>query len=146
MNTSPIPWAAPIGRALLALIFILSAVGKLQQWQGTAQMMTDRGLPAADALLSIAVGLELVGGVMVLLGLYARWGALALLAFLVPVSIVMHNFWAQPEAQQMPEFINFMKNVSIAGGLTFVLAMGAGPFSIDALRRPRATTISVSTA
>ena len=98
-------------------------------------MMADKGLPAVDALLSVAVGLELVGGILVLLGLYARWGALALLAFLVPVTLIMHNFWTLPEAEAMKQMINFMKNVSIAGGLLMVLALGAGPLSIDALRQ-----------
>jgi uncharacterized membrane protein YphA (DoxX/SURF4 family) len=121
----------------LALIFILSAVGKLQDWQGTVQMMADRGLPMPDVLLSISVGLELVGGVLVVLGLYARWGAVVLLLFLVPVSVIMHNFWAVPEDQMQMQMINFMKNVSIAGGLVFLLAMGAGPVSIDALRERR---------
>ena len=79
MTQSPAAWAAPLGRLLLASIFVLSAVGKLNDWHGTAGMMANRGLPAPDALLAIAVGLELVGGIMVVLGLYARWGALALL-------------------------------------------------------------------
>mgnify|MGYP002623001026 CR=1 FL=1 len=148
MTQNPLGWLAPIGRALLAAIFILSGVDKLQHWSDTAQVMADRGLPAVDALLSIAVGLELVGGIMVLIGLYARWGAAVLLAFLVPVSLIMHNFWAAPEPRQMTEMIHFMKNASIAGGLVFVLAVGAGPVSIDALRRRKplgpAPTISVS--
>lgn len=146
MSKSPTGWAAPIGRILLALIFIMSAVGKLQQWQGTIQMMADRGLPAPDVLLSIAVGLELVGGALVVLGLYARWGAAALLLFLVPVSVIMHNFWALPADQARPEMINFMKNVSIAGGLVFLWAMGAGPVSVDALRERRTTRSSRPTA
>ena len=137
MDQHPIRWIAPVGRVLLALIFLLSAVGKLQGWQGTVQMMADRGLPVPDALLSISVGLELVGGVLVVLGLYARWGAVVLLLFLVPVSVIMHNFWTVPEDQMQMQMINFMKNVSIAGGLVFLLAMGAGPVSIDALRERR---------
>jgi putative oxidoreductase len=138
MDQHPIRWLAPVGRILLALIFVASAVGKLQDWQGTLQMMTDRGLPMPDALLSIAVGLELVGGVLVILGLYARWGAVVLLLFLVPVSVIMHNFWAAPQEQMQVQMINFMKNVSISGGLVFLLAMGAGPLSIDAVRVRRA--------
>lgn len=139
MTPSPVPWAAPLGRALLSLIFVLSAVNKLQGWQGTVEMMAGKGLPVPDALLSMAVGLELVGGILVAIGLYARWGALALLTFIVPVSLIMHNFWAQPEgAQRMGEMISFMKNLTISGGLLFLLAMGAGPWSIDALwqRKP----------
>ncbi len=138
MTPSPVAWAAPLGRVLLSLIFLLSAASKLQGWQETVQVLADKGLPAPEALLSVAVGLELVGGVMLVLGLYARWGAVALLLFIVPVSVIMHNFWALPEGEQrMGEMISFMKNCTIAGGLLFVLAMGAGPVSIDALRRKK---------
>ena len=138
MTPRLVVWAAPLGRVLLSLIFLLSAANKLQGWQGTVQMMADKGLPAPEALLSVAVGLELVGGVMLVLGLYARWGAVALLLFILPVSVIMHNFWALPEGEQrMGEMISFMKNFTIVGGLLFVLAMGAGPVSIDALRRKK---------
>jgi uncharacterized membrane protein YphA (DoxX/SURF4 family) len=85
-------------------------------------------------LLSLAVALEILGGALVLLGLYARLGALVLLVFLVPVSIIMHNFWAYEGKEQTEQMINFMKNVAIMGGLTMVLALGAGPVSVDSLR------------
>jgi uncharacterized membrane protein YphA (DoxX/SURF4 family) len=136
VSQNAIVYLAPLGRVLLSLIFLGSAVGKLQDWQGTAQMMTDRGLPAVDALLSIVVGLELVGGLMVMLGLYTRSGVLLLLIFLVPASVVMHNFWTMPPGpDRMNQMAHFMKNLSIIGGLIFVLAMGPGPLAIDALMR-----------
>ena len=140
MRASPMPWLAPIGRALLALLFLLSAFNKLQGWQGTVDMMAGKGLPVPDALLSISVGLELIGAVLVIVGLYARWGALSLLLFLLPVTFIMHNFWAVAEGpERMAEMGNFMKNITIAGGLIFLLAMGAGPFSIDAIIERRAS-------
>ena len=73
----------------------------------------------------------------VLLGLYARFGVLALLAFLIPVSAIMHNFWAFEDPDRTHQMISFMKNVSIMGGLVMVLALGAGPCSIDSLLKPK---------
>lgn len=133
MATAPVQYAAPIGRLLLALIFLLSAMGKFNDWQGTINMIASKGLPAPDAFLSVAVALEIIGGLSVLLGFYARLGAVALLAFLVPVTLIMHGFWTAEEDAWMGEMINFMKNVSITGGIVLVLAFGAGPCSIDAL-------------
>jgi putative oxidoreductase len=129
---------APLGRLLLSLIFVASAAGKLSDWQGPAKMMADKGLPAVDVLLSIAIALEIFGGVLVMLGFYTRCGAFALLVFLVPVSLIMHNFWTIDDVpQRMEQMINFMKNVSISGGLVMVLALGPGPLSIDSLRQPK---------
>jgi putative oxidoreductase len=130
-------YAAPVGRILLSLIFLLSAAGKFNDWPSTTKMLTDKGLPAADALLSVAVVLEIVGGASVLLGLYARLGAVALLAFMLPVTFIMHNFWTYEGAENMNQMINFMKNVSITGGIVLVLAFGAGPSSIDSLSEPK---------
>ncbi len=131
--------AAPLGRLLLTTIFLASAVATISDWQAPAKLMADKGLPAVDALLAIAVVLEIVGGLMVLLGLNARWGGVVLLVFLVPVTIIMHDFWAVPKEQQQMEMINFMKNVSIMGGVLMIVALGAGPVSVDAWRSPKNT-------
>jgi putative oxidoreductase len=137
MSPNALRFFAPLGRLLLSLIFVASAGAKLSDWQGPAKMMADKGLPAVDVLLSIAIALELFGGVLVFVGWYTRFGALALLAFLVPVTLIMHNFWTLDEGpQRMEQMINFMKNVSISGGLLMVLALGPGPLSIDSLRQP----------
>lgn len=138
MQSSPVRYLAPVGRILLSSIFLASAASKITDWQQPAQMMNDQGLPAVSVLLSVAVALELIGGASVLLGFYARFGALALLAFLIPVSAMMHDFWTLPDGpERMGQMISFMKNVSIAGGVIMVLALGAGPCSIDSMMRPR---------
>ena len=53
-----------------------------------------------------------------MVGFRARWGAVALLIFLLPVTLVFHNFWAVPAEQQQMEMANFLKNLAIGGGLT----------------------------
>src|SRR5262249_45651537 len=93
MPRKSIEYLAPIGRALLSIIFLASAAGKFAQWQDTVKMLVDKNLPNPELLLGIAAGLEIVGGAMVFLGLYARVGAVLLLLFLVPASFIMHNFW-----------------------------------------------------
>lgn len=82
----------------------------------------------------IATAFQFTGGIGVVVGYKARWSALALLIFLVPVTIVFHNFWAAPVNERQLETINFLKNLSIAGGTLIVFARGAGAFSIDEIR------------
>jgi putative oxidoreductase len=138
MSPSTLRYFAPLGRLLLSLIFVASAAGKINDWQSPAKMMADKGVPAVDALLSIAIALEISGGLLVLLGWYTRFGALALLLFIVPVSLIMHNFWTIEEGpQRMEQMISFMKNVSISGGLVMVLALGPGPVSLDGLAQSK---------
>ncbi|HYS07235.1 MAG TPA: DoxX family protein [Myxococcales bacterium] len=123
-----------IGRVAHGLIFLVSGFGKLTAWSGTAAYAASKGV--GTALLAIAAALEPLGAISIVLGFKARWGALALLIFLVPVTLVFHNFWAVPAQQQQLEMVNFLKNLGIAGGLLIVLGRGAGAFSIDARRSP----------
>jgi putative oxidoreductase len=122
-------WAQLVGRVALGAIFILSALNKLGHWSQTVGYVGTKGVSAF--LLAIATALELLGGISVVLGLRARWGALALIVFLVPVTLVFHNFWAVPPEQQQGQMVNFLKNLSIFGGLLIVLGRGAGAYSID---------------
>jgi len=127
-------WAQFVGRVALGTIFVVSGLGKLAAWQGTAAYAGSKGVP--EILLAIATALELLGAVSVVLGFRTRWGALALLIFLVPVTLVFHNFWAVPPEQQQMQLVHFLKNLSIGGGLLMVFGRGAGAFSIDSSRTP----------
>jgi putative oxidoreductase len=134
-------WAQLLGRIALGAIFVISALGKLAHWSGTVAYVASKGVPAW--MLAIATALELLGGLSVILGLKARWGALAMLIFLVPVTLVFHNFWAVPEAQRQMQQVNFLKNISIFGGALIVLARGAGAYSFDGAES-RATAAPVA--
>ena len=67
-----------------------------------------------------------------------RLGAWLLVIFLVPVTLVMHNFWSvsDPMTHQL-ETAMFMKNVTMLGGALVISYFGAGPLSLDALLSPR---------
>jgi putative oxidoreductase len=124
-------WAALIGRALLAIVFIPAGYSKIGGFAATAGYMASQGLPFVDLLLALTIALELGGGILLLVGWKARWIALALAGFTLLAAAVFHNYWAMPEAEQTMQQIMFMKNVGIAGGLLMVFALGPGRLSID---------------
>ena len=66
-----------------------------------------------------------------LLGWKTRWAALAFVVFLIVVSPIFHGFWAVPPEQAMAQQINFMKNMSILGGMLVLFAFGPGRYSVD---------------
>ena len=123
-----------VGRILLALLFILSGLGKLTDIAGTAGYIASGGLPMASALAAIVGLLELGGGLAIAIGFHARWAALALGLFTLLASVLFHKFWSAPADQAFVQQLMFLKNLSIAGGMFFVAALGAGPMSIDARR------------
>lgn len=123
-----------IGRVLLALMFVVSGFGKLANIEGTAGYIASGGLPMATALAVIVGLLELFGGLAILVGFHARWAALALGLFTLAASLLFHNFWAVPADMAFMQQLMFMKNLSIAGGMFIVAALGAGPMSFDTRR------------
>ena len=122
-------FAVLIGRILLVLIFLKSGLGKIENFQGAAQYMAKFGMPYTNFFLVGAIFFELVGSITVILGYFARFGAVLLLIFLIPTTLIFHNIFKDP-----PMMIQFMKNVSMFGGLLVLLSFGPGRFSFDYLR------------
>ncbi len=120
--------AALIGRILLVLIFLKSGTGKIGNLEGTAQSMVKHSMPFVTFFLYGAIFLELAGSITVILGLFARWGALLLVIFLVPTTLIFHTNFNDPN-----QVVHFMKNVSMLGGCLILLSAGAGRFSLDHL-------------
>ncbi len=120
-----------LGRVLLALIFLVSGVMKIPNWEGTAGYMEFMGMPMVTVFLIGAIVLEIGGGLSVMFGFKARWGALALIVFTIPTTLIFHAYWAVDPEQMQTQQIMFMKNLAIVGGLLLVMANGAGPLSLD---------------
>ena len=94
---------------------------------GTQQYMAAHGMPFAGLFLIGAIILEIGGGLSVLLGYKARWGAIALVVFLIPTTLIFHTKFSEHL-----QVIMFMKNLAILGGLLMVSYFGPGPISFDA--------------
>ena len=120
-----------IGRILLAAIFLMSGIGKIGGFAGTAGYMASKGLPMVEVLLAITIVIEIGAALMLIVGYKARLGATALLLWMIPVTFLFHNFWAMPADQQMIQQIMFMKNLGLMGGMLYIMAFGSGLMSVD---------------
>jgi putative oxidoreductase len=127
-------------RTMLALIFLMSALGnKIPNFSGIAGYMAGEGVPAPQILLAGAIAFLLVGSASLILGYKARLGAGLLFVFLVLAAYYFHDFWTFADAaERQQQTIQFMKNLALMGGMLFVVANGAGPWSLDA-RQPLAS-------
>ncbi|MEV0678113.1 DoxX family protein [Actinosynnema sp. NPDC050436] len=114
---------ALIGR----ILFFGSAVGHLTQADAMAGYAASKGVPSPRPATQASGVLMAVGGLMVLLGVWADLGALLLVLFLLPTAFLMHNFWTQtdPQARQS-EMIQFNKDVALAGAALMFFGVYAG--------------------
>ena len=113
---------------LMAAIFLMSGLGKIADPAGTQQYMQAMGMTWATTLFYIgAIVIEMGGGISLLLGYWTRAGAMALLLFMIPTTLVFHTHFADQN-----QMIHFLKNLAMFGGLCYIAAYGAGPISLDA--------------
>ena len=119
-----------IGRIMLALIFIAAGAMKLGDIGGTGQYMTSVGLPANLALP--AALFELIGGIMIALGIFTRLTALVFAAFCLLTALLFHRETADPIQAAMA-----MKNIAIAGGFLCLFAHSQAAWSLDSMRQRR---------
>jgi putative oxidoreductase len=118
------------GRILLSAIFIISGFGKVTGFEGTAGYMASAGLPFVNILLVLTIAVELGGGILLAVGWKARWVALAIFLFLIPVTLIFHSSGADP-AQAQQQMTQALKNFAIMGGMLYVFAFGPGAWSLD---------------
>jgi putative oxidoreductase len=119
-----------IGRILFAFLFIESGFTHFQNQ--TIEHAANHGVMMANLLVPASGFIAIVGGLSILLGIKTKWGAWLLVLFLVPVTLIMHNFWVINDTKELEvQMIMFMKNLSILGGALIIAYFGAGPLSID---------------
>jgi putative oxidoreductase len=112
------------GRILLSALFLLSGLGKIGAYAGTAGYMSSLGVPGA--LLPVVIATEILGALAIIVGWKTRIIAFLLAGFSLLTAVIFHNHFGD-----QIQMIMFLKNVSIAGGYLLLVANGAGPLSID---------------
>ena len=120
-------YLAATGRVLLAAIFIWSGIGKVLDPASSLGYISSVGLPFAEVGLGVAILVELLGGVALIIGYRTRLVATGLALFSIATALVFHSALGDQN-----QFIHFMKNIAMAGGLLQVAAFGAGRVGLDA--------------
>lgn len=117
-------FAAPAGRVLISLMFVMSGFMKITTYEATAGYMASMGVPGT--LLPLVILTEIVGGLAVIVGYRTRLAAFLLAGFSALSALSFHADFSDQVQMTM-----FLKNFAIAGGFLFLVAFGPGAFSID---------------
>ncbi len=118
-----------VARTFLAIIFLYAGTNKIMNFAGTQEQIANAGLPLAFLVTVFTILFQILGGLALIIGFQARIGALLLVLFLVPATLVFHNPIADPS-----QMTQFMKNLAILGGLFMVLTYGSGAVSLDSTK------------
>ena len=137
---------AMIGSMCFSVIFILSGINRILNWNATEQMLVnafldslsytyeyawiqpvfDVLLPWASTILVVATAVELVGGILLFVGVHVRFAALLLFLFLIPTTYFFHHFWFLQGPERELQMVMFLKNFALFGATLVFLAQGKG--------------------
>lgn len=129
--------AYTVGRVFVPIIFIVSGVQKVMNVAGTAKMLADanvpvpeaivpylQGIPKYEALTYLTAAVEIICGLMIMVGIAARWGALVLFVFTAAATFYFHNFWHMTGEAAAQNQVHALKNLSIMGALLLIVSGG----------------------
>jgi putative oxidoreductase len=121
-----------IGRIMLAWVFVGVAYGAMTNFAGSLAYFTSQKLYAPALWTWMALLLELLISVSLILGIGTRYGAILVFVFVLIATAIAHRYWEFPAGpQQIGQYNNFLKNISIMGGALAIFVTGAGRFSLD---------------
>lgn len=110
-----------LGRAILGGYFVYSGVNHFLHRQHISGYAAAKGTPVPNAAVLGTGALLIAGGASILAGAKPRNGLAALIGFLIPTSIVMHNFWEEEGQVQQADMINFSKNMALVGAMLMLI-------------------------
>lgn len=113
-----------VGRIFLSVLFLVSGLGKITGYAGTAAYMSSLGVPGV--LLPLVIATEVLGAIFIIVGWKTRVTAFLLAGYTLLTAFIFHHNFAD-----QVQMIMFLKNVSIAGAFLLLIANGAGPLSLD---------------
>ena len=110
-----------VGRIMMGLIFVMYGVFHFVRVGELTQYAASKGIPLPEVAVMVTGLMILIGGLTVITGYKPRLGLWLLVAFLVPVALITHDFWAVGAEQQQAQMTDFMKNLSMAGAALMLL-------------------------
>jgi putative oxidoreductase len=123
-----VPLLARLG---LGGLFVLFGVRAILGFSGSVGYFTKLGFPAPEAMVVLAIVIQIVAGVALIIGWKTRWAAWLLVLYVVIATLMAHRYWEYDAAQYALQMQHFFKNLAIIGGLLLLTAFGPGPMSVD---------------
>jgi len=113
-----------IGRILISALFLISAVNKILNLDGSMSWMESFGIPGF--LIFPAIVIEVILPILVIVGYQARIAAGILAIFCLTTAFLFHF-----DFSNQTQLVSFLKNIGLAGGFLFIVANGTKDWAVD---------------
>jgi putative oxidoreductase len=121
-------------RLLLAMLFLIFGWRKVRDFSGTVSQMVQFGLPMPVVATVVSIFMELPVAFAVAIGAFTRLSAALMALYTLGTALIGHRYWTVKGADYVDNLDGFYKDLSIMGGFLLLCIVGAGQYSIDALR------------
>ncbi len=110
------------GRILYGGLMVYAGISNFLNLGMMAELTEMKGMPLPTLSVAIASTILILGGLSILTNYRIKIGVLLIWIFLVPVTLIIHNFWTvQDPMVRGNEMAHFLKNVlALAGALIFL--------------------------
>ena len=117
-------------RICLTAIFLYSGIDKSLNWSDGLDEVKALGLPWPKLFLLLTIAVQLGAGLMVLLGIFPRLGALLLFGFTAVATLAAHRFWTERGAALKSMLTVCLEHLAIMGGFALIMVVGAGRIAL----------------
>ncbi|MBD2750294.1 DoxX family protein [Microvirga sp. BT688] len=122
------------GRVLIAALFLPSGYGKLMAFSSFAASLAGKDIPYPEMVAGLLVAAEFLGPLALIIGLWPRWTAVALIGFTATMLWLTYGPSMTGLIFRPRQNVEFFQNLAIVGGLLMYFACGPGVWSRTRLR------------
>ena len=112
-----------VGRIIVGIFYLYNGINHFIKFGAMTEYAKFKGVPLAEVAIVVSGLLLLAAAFTLILGIFPEIGVVSLVLFFLPVTFMMHNFWAAAQEQQMAEIINFSKNMALMGSALMFLGI-----------------------
>ena len=112
-----------VGHFLLGLMFIIAGIRNFLRLEERFAAKTNYGFALPRPAIVLGFVVQLIAGISVAFGLWPQWGALALIAFIIPATIFYHNALMFSGKERQPHIYFVTVNMALCGAFLIVIAL-----------------------
>jgi uncharacterized membrane protein YphA (DoxX/SURF4 family) len=112
-----------VGRIIVGIFYLYNGINHFIKFGAMTEYAKFKGIPLAEVAVVVSGLLLLAAAFTIILGIFPEIGVASLVLFFLPVTFMMHNFWAAAQEQQMAEIVNFSKNMALMGSALMFLGI-----------------------
>lgn len=110
-----------VGRVVFGLFFLIAGIRNFAGFKDRIPSMTNYGWPLPPPVVALGFAIQLVGGALLVFGLFVDWAAIALIAFLVLATSLYHNLFRFTRKARDPHLYLTLVNITLASGLLMIM-------------------------